>query len=87
MLDYILFLYRMDEKLTRKEILVVDGQKTKSPSSITHSIFVSSDSFWLVFTISDLNYLDMYVCGIGNTYLNSNCREKLCTKVGVKFFS
>ena len=62
-----------------------DGHKTMESSNIKYSSVVSRGSFWLDFTITALNDIDMCACDIGNSYLNANFQEKLWTMVGVKF--
>ena len=84
---HIIFYIKIYVKFTRKARLVGDGQKTKAPSSITHSIVVSSDSVQLSFTISYINDLDICACDIGNALLNVNCGYKLFSIDGVEFGS
>jgi len=77
----------MDGKFTRKARLVVDGHKTRPPSSITYSSVVSRDSVRIALTIASLNSLEVSACDIGNAYLNAQCREKLWTVTGPEFGS
>ena len=77
----------MDGKFTRKARLVVDGHKTRPPSSITYSSVVTRDSVRIALTIASLNSLEVSACDIGNAYLNAQCREKLWTVAGPEFSS
>ena len=75
----------MDGKFTRKARFVAGGTTTDPPVSLTYYIIFSRDSFWVAFTLADLNDLDIWACDIGNTYLNEKCREKIWKKAGTEF--
>jgi len=84
---HMIFDIKMDGKFTRKARLVVDGHKTRPPSSITYSSVVTRDSVRIALTIASLNSLEVSACDIGNAYLNAQCREKLWTVAGPEFGS
>ena len=68
---------KMDDKFTRKALLVANIRKADAPASITYSSVVSRDSIMISLLIASLNNLDICACDIGNSYLNDKCREKL----------
>ena len=72
----------MDGKFTRKARLVDDSHTTSLPSSMTYSHVVSRESVRTEFLLESLNELEIFVCDIGNAYLNSKFREKLWTVAG-----
>ena len=82
---HMIFDIKMYGKFTRKARLVVDGHTTAPSSSITYSSVLSRGSARIVFLLASLNDLDIFACDIGNTYLNSKCREKLWTEAGTEF--
>ena len=84
---HMIFDIKMDGKFTRKARLVADGHTTDAPSSITYSSVVSRESVRLALLLASLNNLDIAACGIGNAYLNAECREKLWTMAGPEFGS
>ena len=79
---HMMFDIKMDVKFTRKEILMDDGHKTAPPPSITYSSVVSKESVRIEFLLTSLNELDIFVCDIGNAYLNDKHIEKLWKESG-----
>ena len=45
---------------------------------------MSRESFWIEFILTSLNDLDVFVCDIGNTYLDAKCRDKLWIEAGIE---
>jgi len=84
---HMIFNIKMDRKFTRKARLITNGHKIDVPTSITYSSVISRDSIRICLIATLLNGLNMFVCDIGNTYLNANCWEKLWTVIGAKFSS
>ena len=82
---HMIFDINMDGKFTRKSILVADGHITAFPSSITYSNVVSRESVRVTFLLAYLHDLDTFSCDIVNSYLNSKCKEKLCTEAVTEF--
>ena len=82
---HMVFDIKMDGKFNRKERLVADGYTTALPSYITYSSVVSRERVRISFLLTSLNDLEIFACNIGNAYLNTKCREKLCTEVGTDF--
>ena len=74
-----IFDIKMNGNFTRKARLVADGHTIAMPSSITYSSVVSRESVRIAFIIAYLNGLDIFLCDIGNAYLNEKFKEKLCT--------
>ena len=79
---HMIFYIKMDGKFTRKARLLSGGHNTPPPYSITYSSVVIMEIVRLAFIISGMNDLDIFACGIGNTYLNDPCQEKLWTETG-----
>ena len=52
---HMIFDIKMDEKFTRKAILVVGGHTTAPPSSITYSSVVSRESVGISIILASLN--------------------------------
>ena len=46
---------------------------------------MSREIFRIAFLLTSLNDLDIFTCDIGNTHLNSKCRDKLWTEAGTEF--
>ena len=82
---HMIFDINMDGIFTRKSILVADGHTIAPPSSITYSSVVSREIIMMEFLLESLNDLDIFVCDIGNSYLNSKFREKLWKESGTEF--
>ena len=57
----------------------------EAPALLTYSSVVSHESVRIAVTVAALNDLDVLVADIGNTYLNADCREKVCTIAGPEF--
>ena len=73
---HLIFDIKMNGKFTRKAMFVAGGHTTGPPASLTYSRVVSGDSFWISFNIDALNDLDIWVCDIGNAYLNGRVHPK-----------
>ena len=56
---HIILDFKLGENFSRKTTLVVGGQKTKNPSSITYRSLVSQDSVCICLLITSLNDLDL----------------------------
>ena len=80
-----IFDINMDGNFTRKKRLVAEGNTTSPPSSITYSSVVSREIVRIAFILESLNDLDIFVCDIGNVYLNAKFREKLWAEAGTEF--
>ena len=72
---HMIFDIKMYWEFTRKDCLVSNGHKTDAPFSITYLSVVSRDIVRVAFLVGSLNYLDICDCDIGNTYLNTKCRD------------
>ena len=77
----------MDGKFTCKYILVSGGHKMAPPLPTTYSSVATRESVKPAFLITGLNNIDICAWNIGNSYLNSPCREKLWTEAGSEFGS
>ena len=75
----------MDGKFTHKARFFASVHRTDPHASITYSRVISIDSVRLDFTITDINYIDIWAYGIGNTYLNEKLREKIWMKASTEF--
>ena len=82
---HMIFDVKMYGNLTRKARFVAGGHTTDPPSSITYSSVVARDSVRIAFTVDSINDLNIWVCDIGNAYLNAPCREKIWKKAGLEF--
>ena len=82
---HMIFDTKMDGKFTRKERLLADSHTTAPSSSITYSRVVSRESVRIAFLLASLNNLDIIAYDIGNTYLNTKCREKIWKEAGTEF--
>ena len=69
---------------TGKTRFVANGFTIEAPFSLCYSSVVSRDSVRLTFLIAALNELDVFVCNIGNAYLNAPCQEKIWFKSGIE---
>ena len=78
---------KMGESLRRKAQMVVGGNMTVSPSSITYSSVVSRDRVIIALTIAALNGLSTLGYDTYNTYLTALCCEKIWTTDGPEFGS
>ena len=73
---HIFFDMNMDDNFIRKARFIVGVNMTDLPSSIAYSIVISIDSVRIGFLLESLNNLDMCTMGIGNSYLNFECKER-----------
>ena len=80
-----IFDINMDERFTRRVILVANGHTAAPPLSITYSSVVYREIVRIEFLLEFLNDFDIFVCDIGNEYINAKCREKLWTEPGTEF--
>ena len=72
------FIFDVKFDLTRKARCVAGGHINKNvPTQYTYASAVSRDSVQLGFLMAALNDLDILIGDIGNTYLNSPCKEKV----------
>eukprot|EP00957_Ditylum_brightwellii_P080648 6133905-Ditylum_brightwellii.AAC.1 len=62
---------------TCEEHFVARGHTTEALVCLTYSSVVSRESKRLIFLIANLNHLNIKTCDIGNTYLNTECREQI----------
>ena len=58
---------------------------TESPATLTCVCIVSRDFVRIVYTIKDLNGLDILLCDIQNAYLTAYIQEKVWTRDGPDF--
>ena len=77
----------MGKNFRRKVRFVADGNKTKTPLTMTYSSVVSRDSVWIALIIEALNDLDVLACNIQNAYLMVDCRERVWVVAGPDFGS
>ena len=84
---HIIFDVNMGKKFRRKARFFADGHKTNNPAATTYSSVLSRELFRISLTIAVLNELDVLACDIQNTYLTSNCRERLWVLGGPEFGS
>ena len=82
---HIIFYIKMGKFCCWKARMVAGGHKTVTPSALTFASVVSRDSLRIYLAISALYNLKVLACGIQNSYLTANCREKLYTIVGPEF--
>jgi hypothetical protein len=73
---------KMGENFRRKARFVADDHKTKTPTTMTYSPVVSTDSVCIALIIAALNDLDIMACDIQNAYLTADCRKKCWTAAG-----
>ena len=58
---------------------------TTTPLSLIYTSVVSHERVWIALMTAVLNELDI-LADIGNTYLNTDCREKVvCLTAGTEF--
>ena len=82
---HIIFDIKLGEGFRRKARYVGDGQKTKTPSSVTYSSVVARDSVRILLMVAALNDLDIEGADIENAYLTAPCREKVWMYGGIEF--
>ena len=76
---------KMGGKFTRKDRFAAVGNTTEPPASLTYSSVFSIDSVCIEFTLTDIFYLDIWACDIGNSFLSAKCGDKIWTKSGTVF--
>ena len=74
---HMIFDVKIGEKFRRKERIVADGHKTKTPGSTSYLSVISRESVRISLKIAALNDLDVLACDIQNTYITENCRERV----------
>ena len=72
-----IFDIKLGKNFSRNARLVGGGHMTTSPSSITFSLVVSSDSIRIALAIASLDKLDILACDIQNVYITELCIEKI----------
>lgn len=78
---------KLGEGFRQKARLVAGGHTTEVPACTTYSSVVSRDSVRIALTIAALNDLKILACGIQNSYLVANCKERIYTVAGPEFGS
>ena len=68
---HIIFDVKMVENLICKDRMVVGGNNTTTPYSLTYFSVVSQDSVMISLTINALSNLKFLVCNIQNAYLSA----------------
>ncbi len=74
---HFIFDMKMGENFRGKARLVVNGNETETPASLTYSSVVSRDSVRIALLLASLNELEVLACDIQNAYLTADCREKI----------
>jgi hypothetical protein len=69
----------------RKARLVAGGHQLETPSVVTYSSVVSSETVRIALTIAALNDLEVKTSGIQNAYLTAPCAERCYTTLGPEF--
>ncbi|KAL7546615.1 LOW QUALITY PROTEIN: hypothetical protein ACHAWF_009945, partial [Thalassiosira exigua] len=73
---HIIFDVKMD--FTCKSRFLTNGSTTDTPSALIYSSVVSRDSMRTALLVVALNDLGIFACDIiGNTYLNTPCKERI----------
>ena len=67
--------------------LAVGGHMTETPTTLTYSSVVSSDSVQIALTLAALNILQVMSCDIQNAYLMADCQVKIWMCAGHEFGS
>ena len=65
--------------------MLADSHTTGPPSSITYPSVLYRDNFRIEFILASLKNLYIFVCDIGNAYLNAKLGKKLWTGSGTQF--
>ena len=84
---HMIFDIKFGENFRCKARLVAGGHMTETLATLTYSSVVLHDSVWIARTLAALNYLQVMLCDIQNTYLMADCREKIWTYAGPEFGS
>ena len=82
---HLIFNIKIYGKFTHKSRFFAGRHTTKPPAPLTNYSIDSKYFVRIAFTLYSLNYIDIWACYIGNTYLNIKYREKICMKSGTKF--
>ena len=82
-----IFDLKMGENFRCNARFVAGGHTTETPTSLTYSSVVSRDSVRIILLAAALNGLQVMACDIQNTYLTTNCHEKIWTYAGPEFGS
>ena len=81
------FVYAVKHDGRHKARLVAGGHLTDTPIESTYSSVVSLDGVRTITFLSELNKLKLWATDIGNAYLESYTREKVCVQAGKEFES
>jgi hypothetical protein len=81
---HMIFDVRMED-LRRKARFVAGGNTTDTPHTMTYASVVSRESVIIALTLAALNYLDVKMADIENTYLTTQITEKVWTVLGLEF--
>ena len=84
---HMIFEINIDGEFTINAWFVDDEYTATLPVSIAYPSVVSRESVRIVFILASLNYLEIFACDIGNSYINANYGEKLWTEVGTEFWT
>ena len=82
---HLIFDVKFSENFRRKVRYVADGDRTKTPTSITYSTVVACDSVRICLTIAALNELDILSADVENAYLTAPCKERVWIRAGAEF--
>ena len=77
--------YDVKPDLRRKARLVVGGYLTPTPIRIVYSSVVSLRGLQISLFLAELNKLEAWATGVGNSYLEAYTGEKLYIVAGVEF--
>ena len=82
---HMVFNVKMGENFCRKAQFVAGSHTTETPSTLTYSSVVSTDSVRIILLVAALNGLNIMACDIQNAYLMAGCHEKIWTIAGPEF--
>ena len=82
---HIIFDIKLKENFRRKARYVADWHKTDTPSHITYSSILSSDSLRIILLTAAINELYILCGDIENAYLTAPCKENVYTIAGSEF--
>ncbi len=79
------FIYDVKPDRKRKSRMVAGGHRTSTPVDSTYSGVVSLPGIRIVTLLAELNDLELWGTDVGNAYLESNTKEKVCFIAGGEF--
>ncbi len=79
------FVYNIKHCGRYKSLLVAGGHKTSTPVDSTYSGVVSLQGIRIITFLAELNDLELWNTDIGNAYLESYTKEKVCFVAGPEF--